>query len=355
MIGWGVQGPRSIGPLRDQIVAAFCSVPKVADSDLLKPVDPSSCADWESYREKRDQIAAPLRGKNWDELDHEQRSECLQNQSYLSPAAFRYFLPAFLLSSLEDEDFAWSTVVRVSPNFCEIHHGGRDAALDARIADLDAAQYRAVVTFLTWLADGPNRFAVRYRAIECLKWGWTREGVDEARIRSFYQRVHSYRRPVIGDEPREMLARLVEDAFAETPYPGDETIVGHHCEECCEIGVEFIGADWRSVDPDFLRYYHAAPSLFSPEAFRYFFPAYVLCDLAGNSAFTSSGSFHLSYGVEPGHEAHERSLARWKIFSDRERCALIAYLELAWDDGKSFEAENLRIALDSYWLPSVSR
>jgi hypothetical protein len=48
----------------------------------------------------------------------------------------------------------------------------------------------------------------------------------------------------ITEEQRVVLERL-ERAFAEVPYPGDDKIAKHDCEECEEIRALFAGKHWR--------------------------------------------------------------------------------------------------------------
>jgi hypothetical protein len=77
----------------------------------------------------------------------------------------------------------------------------------------------------------------------------------------------------------EELRHLIEDAFAETEYPGDHALVydtsGYHLE-CNEIAAAFRGRHWRELSLDTLLYHHAALFFFTPEAYLYYLPAYLL-------------------------------------------------------------------------------
>ena len=77
----------------------------------------------------------------------------------------------------------------------------------------------------------------------------------------------------------------INAAFANARYPGDDNIgydkTGEHLE-CKQVADHFRGTSWQDVDLAFLRKYgeHAdvsvALTFMSPEAFRYYLPAFLL-------------------------------------------------------------------------------
>jgi hypothetical protein len=78
-----------------------------------------------------------------------------------------------------------------------------------------------------------------------------------------------------------MAARdLIMSAFADVPYPGDDHITSHQdCLECEAIARYFCGTSWRDHQLAKLWEYHAAIALFTPQAFHYFLPAFMLATL----------------------------------------------------------------------------
>jgi hypothetical protein len=78
---------------------------------------------------------------------------------------------------------------------------------------------------------------------------------------------------------KAMTAReLIEKAFADVPYPGDDNIAGHRdCLECDDIRAFFRGRSWRGLKIQELR---GLPlPLLTPEALHYFLPGYMLACL----------------------------------------------------------------------------
>ena len=121
-----------------------------------------------------------------------------------------------------------------------------------------------------------------------------------------------------------------------------------------------------------------ALSFFSEAGFRYFLPAYMICDLRGLLQ-TADPLFHLTHGfsdrsteVPAGERTfvirHGRSAfinprrygamtsydyARWRlsVFTREEANAIVAYLEHKRDsDPDVIDSEAIDAALDSFWL-----
>ncbi len=72
----------------------------------------------------------------------------------------------------------------------------------------------------------------------------------------------------------EELTQLIEAAFAETAYPGDERLVSESCD--LEVAAAFRGRHWRELPLDMLARYHEALFFFTPEAYCYYLPAFLL-------------------------------------------------------------------------------
>lgn len=72
----------------------------------------------------------------------------------------------------------------------------------------------------------------------------------------------------------EIKTRIIE-AFQSAQYPSG-TITVSDDVECREIEMGFNGRQWMSLSPADIRRYADALPLLSPEAFRYYFPAYMI-------------------------------------------------------------------------------
>jgi hypothetical protein len=80
------------------------------------------------------------------------------------------------------------------------------------------------------------------------------------------------------------LAKMVEEAFANTKPPDDNEIVTmvdgkDHCAECAEIMEQFKGKNWQDVPLEHLIWQKDALPLLMPSAFRHYLPAYMRAEL----------------------------------------------------------------------------
>ena len=68
-------------------------------------------------------------------------------------------------------------------------------------------------------------------------------------------------------------------SFADVQYPGDEKLVsdntGYHLE-CNQIKAAFKGRHWKEIPLELLRYHSEALFFFTPEAYRFYLPAYLI-------------------------------------------------------------------------------
>jgi hypothetical protein len=135
----------------------------------------------------------------------------------------------------------------------------------------------------------------------------------------------------------------IESAFADVPYPGDDRIADHQdCPECDDVRQHFHGASWRGHTAAELQQYQSALSLFTPQAFQYFLPAFMLASLgAWHEADDIPFSImYMCLPPDPDEEAGVRQHARerFEILTVRQREAVVAYLR-EWKSSKSLLVE----------------
>lgn len=76
------------------------------------------------------------------------------------------------------------------------------------------------------------------------------------------------------------IAREVEDAFATVTYPGDDKLVVYpDSYECWNLEEAFRGKHWRDISLDVLLTHRFSLVLFSPEAFRFYLPCFLVAAL----------------------------------------------------------------------------
>lgn len=123
---------------------------------------------------------------------------------------------------------------------------------------------------------------------------------------------------------------LIEAAFADVPYPGDDHIAYHDCDECDDIRAFFRGKSWRELSLPELYGWFAAINLLTPQALHYFLPGFMLASL-GHWKESDHIPEWILYAWLPG-EAHDSEarksnrIERQEIFSEAQRKAIAAFL-----------------------------
>ncbi len=136
--------------------------------------------------------------------------------------------------------------------------------------------------------------------------------------------------------------------------------------------------DWKALEPAFLDAHAGALSFFTPAAFRFYLPAYLVADLQGQLK-TADPEFHLTHGftdnmveiptpvrlfkrtigkselVNPRRYGamtfHDYARYRLSVFTREEAAAICTYLEYRTHAAThDFEKPHLQAALDAFWL-----
>jgi hypothetical protein len=378
------------------IHAAFGTLPVPPARSLLSYADSSAQA-----------FRTELAGKRWQDLSASFWTKRWACCCYLSPEAYRYYLPSLLVAALQefpsDDGLVSSVVFHLRPDFHPLYYQGEDSVLRARLSILSTDQYRAVSAFLGLAFDQLPR--LRHLAAQALHWGWnTLDTPALQAVEAYYHELQSFFYPEPEDPETLALCREITTAFAHTPYPGDNRLCGSGVgDEPAEMAMELRGVQWQSAHPTLLAQCYSALSFLSAEGFRYFLPAFLLADLLDDEFDTGSDAnptFHLTYGFErperqmdavekfalyraagilpdlakqlglSNREMQEmlerqqeqpdlpeqadrraRSMRRFMTFNAQERMAIIRYLEYRADD--DFNGPTIQNALESYWRPSV--
>jgi hypothetical protein len=166
------------------------------------------------------------------------------------------------------------------------------------------------------------------------------------------------------------LKQNIRDAFAEIKYPGDWCLRGsNEGEEPYLVEDAFKGKkDWSTLSATFLDQapegFSSALAFFSDEAFRFYLPAYLIADI-DEKLESVDMLFHLLFGldnqtmterVSPKRYGERRwfdeARHKYSMFNLRQCEAIVAYLYFKMEhrDTMDFEREQIRQALDNYWL-----
>jgi hypothetical protein len=119
------------------------------------------------------------------------------------------------------------------------------------------------------------------------------------------------------------VARTITEAFRDTPRP-----TGKLTDTYDDEGVEayFAGRPWSGHDVASLRRHSAAMSFFTPEAFRYYLPAFMLAELADPETADIIGESIVHHFGPPEDNWKDIHRARLSLFTTPENDAVLAFL-----------------------------
>lgn len=148
------------------------------------------------------------------------------------------------------------------------------------------------------------------------------------------------------------LAEKIRAAFADVPPPAEDNISPFADEESNQLVGAITGKDWRTLPAEFIEERHSQLVLLTPEAFRYYLPAYLLRGLEmfldPKNYFTVDDLqvFHYSSMVaestalsfipddlvdDHGHEQYQQR--RYGIFNDEQMAVMQDFLDIIDENG----------------------
>lgn len=181
----------------------------------------------------------------------------------------------------------------------------------------------------------------------------------------------------MDDQEVAALKRLIHAAFADVAYPGDGQLVAQasYGDEYSLAEEAFRGLDdWRTLDPTYLdtslNGWGSALAFFSPPAFRFYLPAYLLADLdkpleqgspyvtlcfgltAADQADPTSRSTRKQAQSRAGQTAFALRSQRFADFTPLQAAAVVGYLRHVLQHRGLAERTRQMIAeaLQLYWL-----
>jgi hypothetical protein len=77
-------------------------------------------------------------------------------------------------------------------------------------------------------------------------------------------------------EQIEQLRQTILATFPMADPPPHNEITSHPCDECAEVASDFSGVKWWSADPVLIDENFDDLPLFTPRAYRYYLPAFLL-------------------------------------------------------------------------------
>ncbi len=153
----------------------------------------------------------------------------------------------------------------------------------------------------------------------------------------------------------EELQQRVKSAFALATYPGDDQLVvvtgGAHLE-CEQIRAAFQGKRWQHLPLKFLRYHASSLSFLTPEAFRYYLPAFLLAALQSYKK-ADMVPFSLVFHLTPPAEGDpERSRFDQVVtgLTQEQKVVIATFLQYMLEEhAGDFPLGDVQTALERYW------
>ncbi len=316
-----------------EVEEAFANVPCPGDDRLLAYPD---------YYES-DAILEVFPGKHWRELVFKIPPEHDVSVKLFSPEAFRFYLPAYLITALLDPPelgiFLEYTLGSLTPPDSKPL---RRQWFLGYISPLDARQKAAIRRFVELAI--PEAKGYPYPRDDRALFFWQRiaemDHAEEVDASDQDTDLLKLRKAMLGEsvlseqEAREVkaleqeIAQEVEQAFATVTLPGDDGSPDSSAR-WKEVPEEFRDKHWKALSLEVLsRYYKVR--LFSPEAFCFFLPAYLIAALL-HAEETDLLRDEVFYDLTPPREEGrlmDLFLARIDALDARQKAVVRRFVEL---------------------------
>ena len=160
----------------------------------------------------------------------------------------------------------------------------------------------------------------------------------------------------VGDSMTlEQTIKIIIEGFGETQLPGGQNLLHRECCDDSDIRA-FYGKLWNEVDSAVLERENAALCFFSPTAFQYYLPAYLIWTLRN---FRTSDSFTVDstiYSLDPTTKSKgtvcDFAESKFTLFTPAQKSAISAFLEFMASEPDHCDAQAAKSAL-KYWNATV--
>jgi len=142
----------------------------------------------------------------------------------------------------------------------------------------------------------------------------------------------------------EEVITLIKNAFADTPNPSGRLSADTYDDEGTHD--YFSGTTWDGHDVAMLRKHEAAMSFFTPEAFRYYLPCFMLAELTDPKTADILGEYVVSQFARSEGNWEDKRSKRVGQFTSGERRAIIAFLQYMTDTYQGFRQDDIAIAIE---------
>jgi len=157
------------------------------------------------------------------------------------------------------------------------------------------------------------------------------------------------------DEERISIVAVIRQAFSGVLLPDENNIVMHDCDECAGVRRAFAGRHWKELDRDFVSHYQNSLFLFTPQAFCFYLPAFMITALYDDQSLLRPITMHCLSAAKPddpdpppGSDAIAERICNLNMAQQSAIILFLRYMQQNCDEPET-EIEDARYALESYW------
>lgn len=146
------------------------------------------------------------------------------------------------------------------------------------------------------------------------------------------------------------LKKMLVEVFPKDKPPNIDEIIDHQCLECFGVRDTFGGFEWWKIEGNTIDVNFVKSSLFTPKAFHYYIPAYILRALDKFGKYEEVLEF-LLYNFYPSdlEGSEEYFVKRQELFSKQQKLFIVLLLNtVIEDEDLEISHDDARKAL-SYW------
>ena len=137
----------------------------------------------------------------------------------------------------------------------------------------------------------------------------------------------------LDQEQVENLKNQIFKTFADTKQPAKEDIALGDYEQCKEMRNDFAGIKWQEISDELLLKQYDAIPLFTPQAFIYFLPAFLIYTLKNFDSHSLLGEFTI-YALTPDKKWNLDNMKsywteRLSLLSNKQMEVIYDFLDLA--------------------------
>lgn len=149
------------------------------------------------------------------------------------------------------------------------------------------------------------------------------------------------------------IANLKEDihyAFGDLRYPGDSKLLHGNCQDNSDI-LKFYGQkDWAEVKDSIIEYENAALCFFSPEAYQFFLPRFLIYTLENyDSGYLSADNTIYSLVPSGDQSLKEFQESKYSLLTQGQIGCIKTFLQLCYEElADDLDADAISQAIN-YW------